>query len=91
MPGKLHRGMQLIGATEFLSQGALDAFEGAREVKRGRGTRYEVVGSRSVVSEVLEALRELEREMDQGVGPAKDLGVESSQLRAAARQAMLPA
>ena len=92
MPGKLYQGMVALGAIEdaAISQGAVNAFEGANERRRGRGSTYEIVGTRSPLSEILEVLKELVLEMDGGVGLTRDLGVEGSQLRAAARQAMVP-
>lgn len=92
LPGKLYQGMRALGAIEdaAIPQAAKDAFETARERRRGRGITYTVVGSRLALREVQAVLRELVREMDGGLGPARDLGVEASQLRAAASQVMTP-
>ena len=92
MPGKLYQGMKALGAIEdaAISQGAVNAFESAVERRRGRGSTYSVIGARTPLSEILEVLKELVLEMDGGVGPARDLGVESTQLRDAARRAILP-
>lgn len=92
MPGRLYQGMRALGAIEdaAIPQEAKKAFEDATERRRGRGSTYTVVGSQRALREILEVLKELVQEMDGGVGPARDLGVDSTQLRTAARQAMLP-
>lgn len=92
MPGRLYQGMRALGAIEdaTIPVEAKRAFETAVERRRGRGSTYTVVGSQRALREILEVLKELVLEMDGGVGPARDLGVESTQLRAAAKQAMVP-
>lgn len=92
MPGRLYQGMRALGAVEdaAIPQAAKAAFEEATERRRGRGVTYTLLGTRAALSEVQAVLRELVEEMDGGLGPARDLGVEASQLRAAARQPLLP-
>lgn len=92
MPGRLYQGMRALGAIEdaAIPQGAKAAFEEAAERRRGRGVTYTLVGTRAALSEVQAVLRELVEELDGGLGPARDLGVEAGQLRTAARQPLLP-
>lgn len=92
LPGKLYRGLVALGAIEdaTIPETAKSAFEAASERRRGRGVTYTVVGGVSDLREVLAVLRELVQELDDGVGPARDLGVEAGQLRAAATQPLVP-
>lgn len=92
LPGRLYQGMRALGAIEdaAISVEAKNAFEGATERRRGRGSTVTVVGGQAALREVLTVLRGLVEELDRGVGPARDLGVEAGQLRAAATQALTP-